>query len=262
MEALVDLNPAVTPEMNSQLTKACSYDGVKCALFEMDPLSSPGPDGFSAGFYQDHWEVVGDGVVEVVKEIFNSMRGLHEINETFIVLIPKKRKPTLSAFVPGRFISNNIIVAYEAMHSMKNRARMRGYMAMKLDMSKAMKLDMSKAYDRIKWPILEAMLLKMGFDKEWTDLIMQCVSSVKYSLLFNEMLDKAERKCHISGYPFARGSLMFNHLFFVDDSLLFYKANALEWSRLFRILKTYEEASGQRLNLEKSAIFFQQEHIS
>ncbi|KAF5449709.1 hypothetical protein F2P56_030126 [Juglans regia] len=318
MEALADLDSVVTPEMNLQLTKACSYEDLKGALFEMDPMSSPGPDGFSAGFYQDHWEAVGDGVVEVVKEIFKSKRGIEEINETFIVLIPKKRRPNLvteyrpislcnviykvfskvlanriktflsklispsqSAFVPGRLISDNIIVAYEAMHSMKHRMKHKheGYMAMKL--------DMSKVYNRLEWSFLEAVLSKMGFDKRWTELVMQCVSSVKYSLLVNgdpqqhlipfrglrqgdplspylfilctevlgKMLDEAERKGYITGFPFSRGSLKVNHLFFADDSLLFCKANALEWSRMSKILKTYEEASGQRLNLEKSCIF-------
>ncbi|XP_041016130.1 uncharacterized protein LOC121258651 [Juglans microcarpa x Juglans regia] len=70
------------------------------------------------------------------------------------------------------------------------------------------------------------------------------------------MLDASERKGYISSVPFARGSLMVNHLFFANDNLLFCKANALEWSRLSRILKAYEEASSQRLNLDKSAIFF------
>lgn len=56
--------------------------------------------------------------------------------------------------------------------------------------------------------------------------------------------------------PIARGRVQLNHLFSVDDSLLFCKANVLEWSRLRHILGTYEQALGQRLNLDKTSIFF------
>ena len=39
----------------------------------------------------------------------------------------------------------------------------------------AIKLDMSKAYDRVEWCFLEAKLCKLGFMREWIDLIMKCV---------------------------------------------------------------------------------------
>ena len=47
-----------------------------------------------------------------------------------------------------------------------------------------------------------------------------------------------------------------NHLFFADDSLLFYRANEVEWARVQEILETYERALGQQLNRVKTLIFF------
>lgn len=71
------------------------------------------------------------------------------------------------------------------------------------------------------------------------------------SLLYNAVKTKA-----ITGVPIAKGRININHLLFADDSLLFCKANSLEWSRLIQVLNTYAQASGQRLNKEKTSIQF------
>lgn len=47
-----------------------------------------------------------------------------------------------------------------------------------------------------------------------------------------------------------------NHLFFANGSLIFCKANSLEWSRLVHLLDMYEKSSRQALNKEKTSIFF------
>ena len=49
----------------------------------------------------------------------------------------------------------------------------------------AMKLDMSKAYDRVEWCFLEQILLKLGFQELWVALIMECITTVSYSILVN-----------------------------------------------------------------------------
>ena len=83
-----------------------------------------------------------------------------------------------SAFVKDRLISDNILIAFETLHSMKNyKSRGDGFMALKL--------DISKAYDRVEWVYLERLMSRMGFCDRWINLIMICVKTVIYSILVN-----------------------------------------------------------------------------
>jgi hypothetical protein len=69
------------------------------------------------------------------------------------------------------------------------------------------------------------------------------------------LLHNAERTGSITGLPIARGGTRINHLFFADDSLLFCRANFMEWGNIQEILDIYEKASGQKLNRKKLPYF-------
>jgi hypothetical protein len=83
-----------------------------------------------------------------------------------------------SAFALGRLTTDNILVAYECVHSIKSRRS--GATG-----SCAVKLDMHKAYDRVEWIFLENMMRKLGFAERWIELMMACVRSVRYQVRFN-----------------------------------------------------------------------------
>lgn len=60
----------------------------------------------------------------------------------------------------------------------------------------------------------------------------------------------------LSGVKAKQISPLISHIFFVDDSLLFLKANGREVSILKDILRDYCVASGQLINFLKLEIFF------
>ena len=81
-------------------------------------------------------------------------------------------------FVLGRLIFYNVLITFETVYWIKSRKGIgMGLMAFKL--------DMSKAYDRVEWSFLEAVRLKLGFDRRWVGWIMACVNSVSFSVLIN-----------------------------------------------------------------------------
>lgn len=86
----------LTTEINLTLSQPFTETEVKEALFSMNPLGSPGPDGFPAFFYQEHWPIVGVRVTQAVLGVLNGGSWTNALNETHIALIPKKTFPLSS----------------------------------------------------------------------------------------------------------------------------------------------------------------------
>ena len=196
-------------------------------------------------------------------------------------VLPKIISEHQSAFLKGRLITDNILVAFETLHFMKNHNfGNTGFMALKL--------DMSKAYDQVEWSFLKVVMIQMGFNDRWVALIMECISSITYSLLINRepfgeikpsrgihqgnplspylfllcleglhrMIQKAADSGDIRGVSICRNGPKLTYLFFADDSLLFYRSTIHDCQKVMDILSSYEAVSGQKLNRNKTALFF------
>ena len=196
-------------------------------------------------------------------------------------ILPNLISTSQSAFVSGRLITDNFLVAYESLHAMHCRKKGRRG-------SLALKLDVSKAYDRVEWAFLKGIMTKLGFPGVWIERVMCCVSTPSFSIRingksfgnitpsrglrqgdplspylfllcakgFSSLLAKAEAENRLHGVSICRRALSISHLLFADDSLLFYKATQDEVHALADILQLYASASGQLINLDKSSIYF------
>ena len=284
------IKPSVTQEMNEQLLKPFIREQVEVALHQMEPITAPGPDGMPPLFYQSFWNLLGNDISSAVLDCLNNCNIPKVINHTNITLIPKVKSPefitdfrpislcnvvyklvskvlanrlkvVLSAvvfenqiaFQAGRLITDNILMASETLHYMKHHQRgSSGFMVLKL--------DMSKAYNWVEWVFLQGMMKQMGFDARWIALIMECITTVSYSILINgepldifhptrglrqghplspylflicseglhSLLQKDADAGHIRGVSICKKGPRLTHLFFADDSLVFRLANLAE----------------------------------
>ena len=253
----------------------------------MKPFKAPGIDGFPTGFYQSQWHIVGDSFSSGIKDIFKSHSVPSEVNKTLLVLIPKSEHPTSlkmycpislctvfyktvtkiivnrlqavlpdligprqTSFVPGRHITENIIIAQEVVHSMRQKMGKKGFMAIKG--------DMEKAYDRLSWNFNYETLTELALPLDLVRLIMECITSTSMNILWHgELTDDffpsrgVRQGDPLSTYIFvlcierlshgiyhsiqqdhwkpirlSRLGTPLSHLFFADDLLLFAEATS------------------------------------
>ena len=93
-------------------------------------------------------------------------------------VLPYIISPIQSAFVPGHLITDNVLLAYETLHTMNCKKKgKKGYMALKL--------DVSKAYDRLEWTFLQGVMQRLGFPETWIEKVMSCVITTSFSILMN-----------------------------------------------------------------------------
>ncbi|CAM8999905.1 unnamed protein product [Rhodiola kirilowii] len=162
-----------------------------------------------------------------------------------------------SAFAKGRLITDNILLAQELNHYIKNRRNTKvGYASLN-------KIDMSKAYDRLEWDFIKQMLLKLGFAREWVDkrgLRQGDPLSPYIFILSSEWLsmeiEARNREGALRGISICQGGPKISHLFFADDCMIYLRANTSDFVMLKKILEDYEYLSGQKINLSKSEAFF------
>ncbi|KAA3459980.1 reverse transcriptase [Gossypium australe] len=170
-------------------------------LKEMGPTKAPVPDGFPALFFQRYWHIVGKEVTTFCLGILNNDQNFGHLNSTDIVLIPKTQNPSnlvdfrpislctvlykivaktianrfqevigkcidgaQSPFVPGRLISDNVLLAYEILHTFRKKL---------------------KPTTGLNEGFLKEVMMRMGFTKDWVELILKCITTASYAVNIN-----------------------------------------------------------------------------
>ncbi|MCH80381.1 hypothetical protein A2U01_0001148, partial [Trifolium medium] len=294
----------ITQDMYDHLSEDFTAEEVFNAIKDMKILVAPGPDGLPAKFYHTYWDIIGNDITKMALQVLNHEGNPEPFNTTHICLIPKITNPSQpsefrpislcnvtlkiitktianriktilpdiispnqSAFVPGRLITDNSLIANEIFHYLSQTTRQTGFVGIKT--------DMAKAYDRLEWDFLQATLESMNFPTKMTNNILKCVSTVSFSILINgkpsrafspkrglrqgdplspylfiicvdvlsALISKAQNNKFIHGVKVAPRAPEITHLFFADDSLMFCRATKDETTHMKALITTYQQAS-------------------
>ena len=155
--ALIAMPLGLFPELRSadfhKLGSAYTQTEIELALFDVNTMKAPGPDGFQALFYRKNWELVAPSLIPTVLNALEGKGFSVGLNDTHIVVIPKVPHPdsitqfrpiglcnvvykiiikvlanrlmkvlphfiseTQSGFVPGWQITDNIVIFQEVIH--------------------------------------------------------------------------------------------------------------------------------------------------
>lgn len=308
----------ITDDQNAKLTADINFTEFTTAVKQMHPDKSASPDGFSSAFFQYFWDLLGEEVFKCCRDWLTEGLFPANLNDTTLVLIPKKDNAehmtelrpialcnmlykilakvlanrlkvillaviteNQSAFVPGRNIFDNVLVAFKTLHFMKKKNRGQ-------EGEVALKLDIFEAYDRVDWIYLKKIMQLMGFNNTWIKWIMLYVSTVSHMIAFNgntvgpiipsrglrqvdplspclflfcvdglsHSLLRAANEGSISGCKISSNAPQITHLLFADYSFLFFKATEDEARAIKSLLNEYGYKSGQVVNYHKSGIFF------
>lgn len=309
--------PVIRHEENLELIRIPTIEEITNIVKSMTGLKTPGPDGMPTIFYTHYWDIVGPLFVRSIQRFFQTGFLLKELNNSFITIIPKQQgacsfnefrpislsnvsykviskiianrikpflerlvSPNQTAFIEGRWINENGILAQEIIHTMKKTRARRGWVGMKL--------DFSKAFDRLEWNFVLCILKNCGFHQKFIRWIQQCISTVSMSVLINgsptqtfkpsrglrqgdplspylfilsmealsRLLHRAEMEGEIKGIRLSRGGPDISHLMFADDLLITIRASRNEMNYRKQTLDKFCEWSGQQVNIAKSGSFF------
>ncbi|XP_060967984.1 uncharacterized protein LOC133035777 [Cannabis sativa] len=274
------LGSGLTDQDVESLSQPFVAEEVKRAVFQLSGDKAVGLDGLNAFFYQKDWSVLGNDFTAAVLDCLNKVISKVLANRLKRVL-DSVISPFQSAFVSGRVIYDNIILANELVHNITNRkVGKRGWAALKL--------DMVKAFDRVEWEFLRNVMFHLNFPVHFVSLIFKCLSSAAISFSVNgvisepikpikglrqgdplspylfilcseglsAILSNYQRRGLLRGLAIARNAPSISHLLFADDSILFCSADPTSCAALNQALTLYSKASGQMINFGKSSILF------
>jgi ribonuclease HI/exonuclease III len=202
----------INVDINSKLTSEITQQEIKEALDQMNPDKAPGPDGFTARFYQHCWEIIKKDLSKMIQKSQKVSKLGGSTNSSFLALIPKEKgaisfnrfrpislcntsykiiakvianrlKTALPLIVPenqggfvqGRHIADNIILVQEAIHSS----------VLRKEKGMVIKLDLANAFDRVRHAFLFEVMNKFGFDLHFISWIKACIGSPWIAPLVN-----------------------------------------------------------------------------
>jgi hypothetical protein len=82
---------------------------------------------------------------------------------------------TQTAFVPGRYIMEGVVILIEVLHELR----------VKNHKGVILKLDFEKAYDKVQWSFMMEVLKRKNFPPKWLEWMKQIIEGGKVGININ-----------------------------------------------------------------------------
>lgn len=295
----------------NHLAAEFSEKEVHLAIKGLAPNRASGPDGLSNEFVKTYWEIIKPDLMKLFQQFYEGSLDLSEYNRAKVIFLAKNEGadtvrdyrpisiiniipkiiskvlanrlsgslPVListrqSAFLKGRFISENFIATRELLHHTAHTKRPAIFT----------KIDFSKAFDSLNWDFLYEVLKVRGFPVRWIGWIriLLTTASTKITIngestdyflhrrglrqgdpmspmLFNLAVDVLQQMVRqlneLLDNPISRKfreSLI--ALQYADDSVFIAKADTRSLLSFKLLLRTFSAVSGLSINYSKSSM--------
>ncbi|KAJ6952190.1 hypothetical protein NC653_041365 [Populus alba x Populus x berolinensis] len=315
LEDLHSIYPATISEASKSIAEApITNDDIQAALFSIPDTKAPGPDGYNAFFFKKCWDIIKVDFTAAIRYFFLYNTLPRCVNATRVSLVPKQEHPAClndyrpisccnvlykciakllvtklkaaladvigpsqSAFVPGRNISDAILLTQELMHNYHHKTR---------PARCALKIDLRKAFDTVSLEFILAGLHAIDLPPTLINWIKTCITTVHYTININGELHGFFQSTRgirqgdpLSPYLFvlameglsgiirqtiSSSNFQYHwrckptnitHLCFADDLMMFCHAD----TDSIRVLKTsldiFSSLSGLHINLAKCSLY-------
>lgn len=283
---------------------------IQKVLFAMPSNKSPGPDGYPSEFYKTAWSILGKDFIVAIQSVFRYEFLPKGVNSIILALVPKKTDtvemrdympiaccnviykvvskiianrfkrilPRLvtenqSAFIEGRLLRENVLLASELVKDYHKEA---------VSPRCVMKIDISKAFDSVQWEFVLQSLEAVGIPSRFIHWIRLCITTPSFSVQVNgelagyfqskrglrqgcslspylfvlcmnvlsHKIDKAVRDKKFMFHPRCQ-SVKLTHLCFADDLMIFVEGTKSSVEGVLSVFDDFTRWSGLSISIEK-----------
>lgn len=212
-ELKIAIPTLVTQDQAAGLVVIPDMNEVRAAVFDLDPNSAAGPDGYTGRFFQSSWEDISVDILAAVREFFRLGKIPTGLNSSVVVLIPKEKwsikvgdfrpivlnnflfkiitkvfSSRLNAvaasivsrnqfgFIANRHIHDAIAMASEGVNCLGRSTNGDNF---------SFKVDIKKAFDTLRWGFVDEVLSCFGFPMTFRKWINEIFISARLSILVN-----------------------------------------------------------------------------
>nr|GEY34823.1 RNA-directed DNA polymerase, eukaryota [Tanacetum cinerariifolium] len=174
---------SLSGDQQIEFERDVSKNEIKKAVWDWGTDKSPGPDGFSFGFYRHFRKLIENDVFEAVQKFFTNGEIPKAVIHHHCKILANRLVGVLgdivdevqSAFIADRQILDGPFILNEVLQWCK----------LKNKQSLIFKADFEKAYDSVCWDFLDDVLKKFGFEDKWCNWIQSCLKSSRGSIIIN-----------------------------------------------------------------------------